>query len=142
MDISPHPSSATHLGQVTGYVACYICFLCLKVDHTSQSPCRDVIRLNLPVCKAFCNPWLTEWNWNAVHMCQIFLLSYSNWGQIFLVPAPLLWDNWLLSQVLMGHTEDKADKMQAGKQTVTPMLQKNNTEPSSKIRISVNKRRT
>jgi len=82
------------------------------------------------------------WNWNAVHTCQIFLQSYSNWGQIFHIPALLLWDKWLLSQVMMGHIEDKADKMQVKKQTVTLMLQKNRTKTPSKIRVSVNKRTT
>lgn len=92
------------------------------MDDSSQSPPRDVIRPNFAqVCQAFRSPWLTAWSWNAVHTCQIFLLSYSNWGQIFHIAALSLWDKWLLSQVVMGHTEDKADKMQAAKQTVTLM---------------------
>lgn len=55
-------------------------------------------------------------------------------GQIFHMAVLFLWDMWLLSQVVM-HTEDKPDKMQAGKQTVILMLQKNKTKTPSKIRV-------
>lgn len=138
MDISLYASSDIDLGEDLIYsFYCHICFLCLKVNYTSQSPHRDKADF-AHVCKAFCCSWLTVWNWRAVHKCEVFLLSYSSWGQIFHMPGLLLWDMWLQSQVVMGHIEDKADKMQAGKQGVTLTLQKNKTP--SKIRILVNKR--
>lgn len=87
----------------------------------------DVIRLTvLKFAKLFAVSWLTEWNWRAVHKCQVFLLSYSNWGQIFHMPVLLLWDKWLLSQEMLWYTEDKADKMQAGKQSYSNVAKKQN----------------
>lgn len=143
MDNSLYASSDTDMGQDLGYSVCYhVCFPCLKVDYTSQSPHRDVVRLLLlKFAKIFAvRSGLTDWNWRAVQKCQVFLLSYSSWGQIFHMPVLSLWDMWLLSHVVMGHIEDKAGKMQAGKQTVTLTLQKNKIKSPSKTRVLVNKR--
>lgn len=68
---------------------------------------------------------------------EYFYYCNSSWGQIFHMPVLILWDMWLLSQVVMGHIKDKADKMQAGKQTVTLTLQKNKLPVKS---VLVNKR--